>query len=170
MNAPASAVLACLVLVAFTAPAGASVSTDARPGIDFSTYETYSWKLGTPARHEKAQTRIVRAVREQLARDGFVHVATEPDLYVMTHVLADAHTLDELNSVNQWDFWTGMTDVDAFDLGAGTLIVDFVDASTGYIVWRGLVTETVTGTMNDKNLKKIDKIVAKLFKKFPPKH
>ena len=170
MNARACAVLACLVLAAFTGPAGASVSTDSRPGVDFSKYETYSWKLGTPARHESAQTRIVRAVGEQLVRDGFVHVATEPDLYVTTHVLADKHTLEELNSLNQWDFWTGITDVDAFDLGAGTLIVDFVDASTGEIVWRGLVTETVRGTMNEKTLKRIDKVVARLFKKFPPKN
>jgi hypothetical protein len=170
MNARACAVLACLVMAAFTGPAGASVSTDARPGVDFARYETYSWKLGTPARHEKAQTRIVRAVGEQLVRDGFVHVATEPDLYVTTHVLPDKHTLEELNSVNQWDFWTGMTDVDAFDLGAGTLIVDFVDVSTGDIVWRGLVTETVRGTMNEKTLKRIDKVVARLFKKFPPKN
>ena len=169
MNAPTRAAIAWLVLAAVAGSAGASVSIDARPGVDFSKYETYSWKLGTPARHERAQTRIVRAVGEQLVRDGFVHVATDPDLYVTTHVLVDTHTLEELNNLNQWDFWTGMTDVDAFDLGAGTLIVDFVDASTGEIVWRGLVTETVTGTINDKTLKRIDKIVARLFKKFPPK-
>jgi hypothetical protein len=50
------------------------------------------------------------------------------------------------------------------------LIVDFVDAATGDIVWRGLVTETVRGTMNEKTLKRIDKVVARLFKKFPPKN
>jgi hypothetical protein len=53
------------------------------------------------------------------------------------------------------------------DYKAGTLVVAMYDAKTKQLLWRG----TAEGTLSDKadkNQKKLDKAVAKMFKDFPP--
>jgi hypothetical protein len=159
------AVLATFALLPSASSAG--VSVDYRQATDFSRYATYALADGTPARREMAQDRIVEAVRRELASDGLRLVQSNADLYVATHVLVDKHTLQELSKPDQWEFWTGITDVDAYDLGAGTLVIDFVDGESGQLVWRGLVTTDVRGIPSEK-MKKIDKLVGKLLRQFPP--
>jgi hypothetical protein len=160
--------LAVLATFALLAPASvAAVSVDFHPTTDFSRYKTYALADGTPARREIAQERIVDAVRRELAGDGLRLVESNADVYVATHVLVDKHTLKELSNPDHWDFWTGIVDVDAYDLGAGTLVIDFVDGESGELVWRGLVTADVRG-IPSKKMKKIDKLVGRLLRKFPP--
>jgi hypothetical protein len=96
---------------------------------------------------------------------GFKRVDAEADLYVIPHVLVDRHTLEELADSTNWKFWTGFTTVDPRDLEAGTLVIDLLDAASEEIVWRGLASGTVTGKAQ-KIEKKIDRVVAKMFKKF----
>ena len=50
----------------------------------------------------------------------------------------------------------------------GSLIVDIWDAEKKQLVWRGIGSDTVSSNP-ESNAKKIDKVVADLFKKYPPK-
>ena len=50
----------------------------------------------------------------------------------------------------------------------GTLVVDLFDMSDKRVVWRGVASETVSDNP-EKNSKKVQKAVEKMFKQFPPK-
>jgi hypothetical protein len=54
------------------------------------------------------------------------------------------------------------------EIPVGTLIIDLVDASSNKLVWRGTGTDVVS-TKPEKNAEKINKIVPKIFKNYPPK-
>jgi len=144
----------------------AKISSGHDPAADFSTYRTFAWRDGKPAEIAKAQGWIVSAVERELVARGLEKLDAGPDLYVMTFALVDKHTLDELADLTTWEFWTGVKSVRAADVGAGTLVVDLVDAHSEQIVWRGLATGAVSGNV-EKNRKKIDKLVRKLFETLP---
>jgi hypothetical protein len=158
-----------VVALALVVPAAAAkVNVDYRPGTDFSSYRTYAWTDGTPARRDMVQVRIIEAVRRELAEAGLRPVDSHADVYVATHVLVDAHTLQDLEDPDDWEFWTGVGNIDAVDVGAGTLVIDLVDRASGRLVWRGLAATGVSG-IPSKKLKKIDKLVGKLFRLYPPR-
>jgi hypothetical protein len=50
----------------------------------------------------------------------------------------------------------------------GTLVVDAYDTSTQHLVWRGLAHDQLSDKP-DKDTKKLEKAVDKLFDKFPPR-
>jgi Domain of unknown function (DUF4136) len=50
----------------------------------------------------------------------------------------------------------------------GTLVVEISDAKQHELLWRGSATDTISDNSN-KNIKTLDKAVAKLFKDYPPK-
>ena len=47
-------------------------------------------------------------------------------------------------------------------------MLELADAKDKQVLWRGSATDTVTDNSN-KNIKNLDKAVAKLFKGYPPK-
>lgn len=163
--------LAILLSILFGSTSGdvwARISVDYRETTDFSAYHTYSWAPGTAAQREMAEDRIVQAVERELAERGLHRVPSGGDLSVTTHVLVGELTLQQLDDPIHWDFWSGITDVDPFDLGAGTLVIDFVDPDSDDLVWRGLATKTVGPYPDKKLMRKIDKLIGKLLAKFPP--
>ena len=51
----------------------------------------------------------------------------------------------------------------------GTLAVDFYDPTSKDLIWRGSATKTLNPSGNQqKDMKKLNKAVAKLLKNFPP--
>jgi hypothetical protein len=50
----------------------------------------------------------------------------------------------------------------------GTLVIDMYDTSSEHLVWRGLAYEQLSDKP-DKDTKKLEKAVDKLFDKFPPR-
>ena len=103
---------------------------------------------------------------EELARIGLVEVAEDPDLVVATFSLVDRQTLESLEDEDYWCFLTGVTSVDAYDLEAGTLVVDFVDPETKTRVWRGVASGAVKGSTK-KMLRKIDDALRRMLRSFP---
>ena len=132
---------------------------------DLARYHTYTWTRGTPAHNETAQSWILAAVTREMDALGLQGDESAAGLHVTSHVLVGRRTLEELADPVQWEFLTGITSTSARDLGAGTLVIDLVDASSGERVWRGIGTAKVQGPVNDKRGRKIKKIVRKLFKK-----
>jgi len=135
---------------------------------EFGSYSTYDLKAGTAARRDTLQQRIESALRRELKSIG-LHESTEtPDLIVVTHVLPDLHSLNQLSDEAYWEFITGVKSVDPYDIGAATLVVDLVDRETQKVVWRGVATGKVKQSVATIK-KKIDKLVAKLIGELPPR-
>jgi len=51
--------------------------------------------------------------------------------------------------------------------GIGTLVVEMFDSNSNNLLWRGISDDTFSEEP-DKDTKRIDKNVAKMFKHFPP--
>jgi hypothetical protein len=152
-----------LTLVLATA-AVAQVSFD--DATDFGAYRSYAWKEGTPARNMDMQDLIVKGVDRELQSKGLARVESKPDMYVTTYVLPDTVTADELAKNNSLEFWSGVTSVSPTDTGAGTLVVDLVDADSEKTVWRGVAAETIKGSFK-KMANRVDAAIAKMFKRYP---
>jgi hypothetical protein len=54
------------------------------------------------------------------------------------------------------------------DTPVGSLNVDLFDSRTKKLIWRGTASQTLSDKP-EKNTEKLDKAVAEMFRKFPPK-
>jgi hypothetical protein len=144
----------------------AHIRVETSGGSRIVRHRTFAFSEGTPARRRHVQDRILAAVERELKARDFVRVFGEADIYVAIHVLVDRHSLAELAREDNFEYWSGVDSVDAFDLRASTLVVDLVDAAENRTVWRGVASAPVKGSV-EKNLKLIDKTVNELFREFP---
>lgn len=162
---PGIVIAAILLPLSSLLHAGVSVEFDREA--DFFRFTTYAWGEGTPARRPDVQELIVNAIDRELAAKGLKKVEKGAALNVLTHALFEEHTLKKLADPTYFKFWSGVNIVDPSMLKTGTLVVDLQDVSSGSIVWRGLATGTINKTFK-KIGRKIDKVVAKMFRDFPP--
>jgi hypothetical protein len=162
----ATRVLAGVLALSVPLVSLADIKVETSDGSEVVGYRSFAFREGTPARRLHAQDRILAAIERELKARDFIRVFGEADVYVVTHVLVDRHSLADLDKTDYFEYWSGVDSVDAFDLRAGTLVVDFVDAADDRTVWRGVVSTPVKVSA-EKNLKMIDKIVRKLFREFP---
>ncbi|MDH3626764.1 MAG: DUF4136 domain-containing protein [Acidobacteriota bacterium] len=142
---------------------GGGFAVESDPAFDLSQSSTYSVKAGTPARRVSAQTRIESALRRDLQTYGLREVEENSDLIVVTHVLPDVQTLDQLSDESYWEFITGVRSVDPYEIRSASLVIDLVDRKSQRVVWRGVAAGKVKQSV-DANENKIDKIVAKLIR------
>jgi hypothetical protein len=160
-------IVATLVLAFLLVPAiAAQISVEFDESVDFKGYQTYALREGTPARRLEVQIRIEGYIARELDQRGLRLVEESPDLIVRTYALVDKLTLEQLANQGTWEFYTGLTDMDAYSVKAGTLVVDIADASGEKVLWRGLVAAPVSGSVESVE-RKLDKAVAKMFRRFP---
>ncbi|MGA2414866.1 MAG: DUF4136 domain-containing protein [Candidatus Sulfotelmatobacter sp.] len=146
------------------------VKTDYDHHANFSQYRTYDW--------EKVQTtdplwksRIQEAVDRDLQSKGWQRVDNGGDVAVTA--VGSEHNEREYetfyNGMGGWR-WRGFgettTEVETYPVGS--LVVDLYDARSRQVIWRGVSHDTLS-TKPDKNEKKLDKAVDKMFDHFPPK-
>ena len=164
------AVTALLVVL----PALAKVTVDFDKSVDFSMYKTYALRPGTPAKDPLMQKRIQGAVDAELAAKGLTKTEGAADLYVATHASSKNEKQIDVNNLGyagyRWHGWGGWgpTTVNMYEIPIGTLIVDLLAGKSNELVWRGVATETLSDNPQ-KVAKLINKVVTKMFKKFPPK-
>jgi hypothetical protein len=137
---------------------------------DFSGFKTYAWEPGTPAQNPLWDQRITRAIDEQLEAKGLQKVSPDanPDLVVIYHAAVGHETQFNTTNMGGWGYWgTGMSTTTVNKIPTGELIVDIGNAKTKTMIWIGTATDTLSDNP-DKNQKKVEKAVDKMFKKFPP--
>ena len=145
---------------------------------DFSGIKSYAWAgRQHPEVSDLTHKRILGAVGGQLELKGVARVDSDPDVYVTYHgddnertVVDTTHHGYGYGAGWYWGGYGGMSTSTSHvrTYTEGTLIIDIYSASAKELIWRG----TVTGTVSDNpqtNEKNINKGVAKVFKKFPPK-
>ena len=161
------------------------VNTDYDPAINFSQYGTYAWlpapdatdKTKGPENDGLLRQRIERAVNEVLASTGLREVTNQADanLLLNEHVSVDkklrVNTTNYGYGYGRWGYWgAGYNDTRVDQYEEGTLIIDFIDAKSRELVWRGRATtrlkELKTPEQRDASVRKA---VSKILERYPPK-
>jgi hypothetical protein len=163
-----------LVVALLLASAGRLIAQDVRynfmPRTDFSKYRTYKWvNIGGARPDQIMDAQIKQSVDSQLASRGMTKTDSDKaDLYIGYESAIKQET--------QWDAWgsrsfgMGMGSWTSSTISVGTLVLDIYDPGTKQLVWTGRATKTIDPSSNpEKNMKKLDKAIAKLLKNYPPK-
>jgi Domain of unknown function (DUF4136) len=162
-----------IVLISATLALAQDVQTDYDHHVDFSQYKTYSW-----AKVETSNSiwdgRVKDAVNKELQSKGLTEAPSGGDIAVVAvGTTREKPTLETYYSggFGGWG-WRGFggdtatTTVENYK--EGTLVVDMFDNNTRKLLWRGTSSDTLSDK-SEKNIKKLDKGVDKMFKDFPPK-
>jgi Domain of unknown function (DUF4136) len=156
--------------------AAGKVESDFDSKADFSRYKTFMWIQKPEMDDPLMDERIVNSINAELASKGWTLVQEGGDVGVSAHVATKKkHTLETFyNGFGGgwgWHWWGGgmgiaTTRVDTYTVG--TIVIDLFDSSTRQLVWRGWVTDALPDKPQ-KEEKKLEKEIGKLFKNFPPK-
>jgi len=147
------------------------VVVDYDHSVDFANYKTYSWirvKVGDPLWVD----RITRAVDAQLVAKGWTRVDAGGDAGITafgsTREMPTLTTFyDGLGGGWFWRGFGGISTTTVQETPVGTLVVDIFDEHNMRLIWRGVAQDALSGKP-DKDEKKLNKIVADMFKHFPP--
>lgn len=164
--------LLSLALMVSSRSTAQDVTYNFMPGTDFSKYHTYKWVPIEGASHPNQimDQEIKQAVDSQLASKGLTKTDSDKaDLYVGYQIAVDQE--------RQWNAWGtgrgfggGMGSATSSTISIGTLVLDMYDPGSKQLVWTGHATKTVDPSSNqEKNMKNLNKAMAKLLKNYPPK-
>jgi len=176
MNKLANLTAIAFLVVAANAQAQ-KITTDWDHDANLDNYQTYMWSKGTPVQDPLMDQRVVSSIESELASKGIEKVDSNPSMYVCYHASTKQNQQFQTDSFGygmgagwRWGGMGGMGSSTTREVTyvKGTLVVDFWDASTKKLVWRGTATDTLSDKP-DKNSKKVVKAMEKLFKKYPPK-
>jgi hypothetical protein len=148
------------------AAAAQQINTDWKHGTDFSKYKTYAWGTSpNPIQDPLWNQRIVSDIDGALQGKGLQKVASEanPDLMVVYNAGVKQNV-----SYEGYRMGWGMGEINPVTQHEGTLVVDLADPQTKMIIWRGMAAETLSDK-SQKNIEKVQKMVHKMFEKYPPK-
>ena len=146
--------------------------------VDFTNLKTYDW-MPIP---EKAGIdtlsiqRVKKAVNAELKAKGLMMTSDNPDFLIAEHL----GKKDKVQ-VTDWGYGYGLGDrygggdywgprgVDTYQYEEGSLILDFVDAKSKKMIWRGVAKAQIDDTNTpEKSEKLINEAVQEILKKFPP--
>ena len=166
--------MASLMLLLAGACVAEQVKTDYDRSANFGQYKTYSWQNVT-TRDPLMADRIKSAVNAALAAKGWMEVASGGGdaAVVAIETTQDQQSLntfyDGFGGGWRWRGFGGVgeatTTVETYKVG--TLVVDNFDGSSKKLIWRGSASDTLSNN-SGKNIKELDKGVAKMFSHFPP--
>lgn len=163
-------VLAVTGLLAITTTALAQeVKTDYDHHANFSQFHTYYWEK-VKTTDPLWQSRIQDAVDHALQAKGWQRVDNGGD--VALTAVGSTHNQQEYttfyNGMGGWR-WGGFgeTTTQVENYPVGSLVLDLYDAHTKQLIWRGVGQESLSDKP-EKNEKKLEKTVNKMFEHFPP--
>jgi hypothetical protein len=146
---------------------------------NFAGYKTYQWVEipGGAVPDQLIDQAIQRAAEEQLAQKGLTKVESNADLYIgYQFVLSLEKSINLWDTGGAgpgwgWDPWGGGRNVhgQTSTVPVGILLMDVYDIGKKQLVWRGDVVKTIDlKTDPNKNYKNLQKVMAKIFKNYPP--
>ena len=140
--------------------AGPSISTQTMPGVNFSSFKTYSWAHAAMPQGMSPITfqLMVNDFDAALAAKGYQKTAADGDLSLILTVGARQKT-----DIESWGRFGLQTNV--YQYTQGQVSLDAFDTKTAEAVWHGQASETVNP--QKPNEKAINAGVAKLMEKFP---
>jgi hypothetical protein len=170
------AIAAALAFVG-TAAFAQDVKTDFDKNANFGAIKTFAVKIGTSWNNQISEKRISDEVAQTLTEKGWKQVDANPDALVLLHGATEKQT--SLNTFYSGGYggygyrgWGGMggmgtATTTTSEYLVGTLVVDIFDAKSKALVFRGSASDEISDK-TEKNIKKVEKATAKMFKDFPP--
>jgi len=140
---------------------------------NFAQYHAYMWQKSSHPAKGFWDQRIIDAVDKQLQAKGLTKVDANPDLWVVYSNSIQDQTQMVGTGYNMGPYWgwggwgPTTTTYNTYVTRQGTLVVEISDVKEKDLLWRGSATDTISDN-SDKNIKTLDKAVAKLFKNYPP--
>lgn len=174
--------LLCLLLACLGCSSGVAVNADYDTSADFAKYKTYAWldevlppdKIpeGLGADSDIVDRRIRASLNEEMAAKGFSATTSDPDLVIFYHI-----GIEDKVDVTDWGYsyastgryWGWNTrNVDTYAYQEGTLIVDFVDAKSKVLVWRGTAQKVLEDLTPEEADQAIKDIIREVMTLYPP--
>jgi len=158
-----------------------SVTSDYSDNTDFQIYKTYAWLPQASAKKEPVLDRQIKtAVDNQLSVKGLQESPTEPDLLLAYHTGVEDKVLVSglgysydnryVRQRNRRITFASSRDLSTTTNQEGTLILDFVDASTKELIFRAsaqAVLDRNATPEDDERL--VNDAVAKMLENYPSK-
>jgi len=160
---------------------GVRLGQDYEPQTDFSRYKSFDW--ATVSQEEDGASswgspfvtkRIHAAVETFLIQNGYPKSSDgKPDFLVTIHL-----TVEKMVEVDQSaDGWPGhryfgdsAVETVIIEYDEGTVIIDFLDAGTQRLFWRGTGTRRINHSSSpQKSADTINRWVAEILNQYPPK-
>lgn len=161
-----------LFVVALTTAVFADhVAVDYDHAANFNQVKTYSWSKVHTA-NSIWDDRVKDAVGKELAAKGWTQVPSGGDVAIVAVEKTSIHQQYDTfyDGFGGWRRWGGIGDatttVDNYKVG--TLIVSMFNGNSKQLIWRGTSSSDLSANP-DKNTKKLDQDVQKMFKHFPPR-
>jgi hypothetical protein len=151
-------------------------------GTNFAAYKTYQWVdlpgPGGAVPDQLIDLAIKRAVDEQLAQKGLTRVEKDADLRVAYHAVVREEKGVNLSAfgtgAGPWSgglggWGNGTVTGQTSTIPVGMLLIDMYDPAKKQLIWRGDATKTIDLKKDpDKNYRNLQKVMAKVFKNYPP--
>jgi len=166
------------LLLSMVACSSMKIATDYSETTDFKQFGTFKYvdsDQNLAATHNLQHQRVVEAVKREMTSEGYAEVATNPHVFVTYFAGIDKQVV--LHSTGMahgrgggWHRGTTMatSTTSSQTIHTGTLVIDIWDARGDALVWRGQVSDVLTGNP-DKTADSIKRGVNKVFQKYPPK-
>jgi Domain of unknown function (DUF4136) len=161
--------LPLFVIALTTAVFADHVAVDYDHAANFNQIKTYSWSKVQTA-NSIWDDRVKDAIDKELTAKGCTQVPSGGNVSLVAVEKTSIHQQYDTfyDGFGGWR-WRGMGDatttVDNYKVG--TLIVSMFDGNSKQLIWRGASSSDLSGNP-EKNTKKLDQDVQKMFKHFPP--
>jgi hypothetical protein len=124
--------------------------------------------VGSPAQDPFLEKHFVNSVTGTLTSKGWEQAdAAAADATVVLHGKSETRQRLDAYSTGGWRWGGGMGSAQLTDYRVGTIVIDVFDTKTKTLLFRGAAGDEMSDKA-EKNEKKIDKGVSKIFKDFPP--
>ena len=141
---------------------------------DFKSLKTYDWMTVPETANIDILNveRVKKAVNAELQAKGLMMTSNNPDFLIAEH-LGKKDKVQVTNwgyNYDQYGMDLGPQGVDTYQYEEGSLILDFVDAKSKKMIWRGVAKAEINNTDTpEKTEKLINEAVQEILKNFPPK-
>jgi len=149
------------------------VTTDYDKDAKFSECKAYQWgRTGQEVKDPLMADRVVKALEGQLAAKGLTKAAegTAGTCYVAYQAAVKETKGATINTMGGFGWggrWGGgFGDIQGYTMKDGELVVDLFNP-TKKMMWRASATDSISDKP-EKEAKKIEKAIEKMFEKFPP--
>jgi Domain of unknown function (DUF4136) len=177
MRNAALAVATCIAMLGCAVQPRMDFDYDTK--VDFSTLKTYDWTpaSGNAAADELLVSRIRNAVDSQLQAKGRAPAAGQSDFLIALQL--SGKTVHGGSVGAGISFGIPVGNAGRISVGGGksrpiekkegTLVLEFLDAKTKSLVWRGTASGAVQPVASpEEQQQRIDKVIAELLARFPP--
>ena len=165
------AMLTCVIMCAVGC-SQVSVSHDYDRSYGFSSLKTYDWlPASVPAEVSEMRIKRFRSVFDRHMKSrGYEWSSDNPDFLIAMHI-----TSRQVIEITDWGYtYAGryggvMRDIEVTQYTEGTGIIDFVDAQSKELFWRGIVTAVAAPSLTPQQQEsRFTEMSEKLLEKFPP--